>query len=100
MKKKQIALLMTGVLTVATLLAGCGGKEAEAPKEPETSTTEQAEAPETEKEADTDTEAPAESASGFTPENTITFNVSSKAGGNSDLITRTLTDICTKEGLV
>ncbi|MCI8417250.1 MAG: tripartite tricarboxylate transporter substrate binding protein [Lachnospiraceae bacterium] len=101
MKKKQIALLMTGVLTVATLLAGCGGKEAEDPKEPDNSSTEQTEAPaETPAEAETPEEAPAETGSAFTPENTVTFNVSSKAGGNSDLITRTLTDICTKEGLV
>ncbi len=39
-------------------------------------------------------------AEGFTPSNNITFNVSSKAGGNSDLFTRTIADICTKEGLV
>ena len=37
---------------------------------------------------------------GFTPTNNITFNVSSKAGGNSDLFTRTISDIATKKGLV
>ncbi len=40
------------------------------------------------------------SASEFLPTHSITYNVSSKAGGNSDLITRTACDIATSLGIV
>lgn len=70
MKKRILGVLLAG-MTAATVFAGCGSAGGE-------------------KSADGE----------FTPSGTITYNVSSKAGGNSDLITRTMTDICTKEGLV
>ncbi len=70
MKKKQVALVMAGIFAMGTMLTRAMAAEA------------------------------AESTSSFVPDKTIQFNVSSKAGGNSDLITRTITDICTKEDLV
>ncbi len=36
----------------------------------------------------------------FVPTENITFNVSSQGGGNSDIFSRTIADICTKEGIV
>lgn len=92
MKKKQVALVMAGILALGTMLTGCGGSgnaDTAAPAEtdaPAGEASEEGGAEETE--------------SSFVPENTITFNISSKAGGNSDLIIRTITDICTREGLV
>lgn len=96
MKKKHVALVMAGILAVGTMLVGCGAGNDAAPA-PVT----EAEAPaETPAEENTEDAEPAESVSSFVPKNSITFNISSKAGGNSDLIIRTITDICTREGLV
>lgn len=98
MKKKQVALAMAGILAMGTVLTGCGNTAKPAAEDTGASQEETtAEASEGETAEDTE---PAASASSFVPENTITFNVSSKAGGNSDLIIRTITDICTREGLV
>ena len=94
MKKKQVAFVMTGILAMGTMLTGCGGNKGGDTTAPPAA---DAEAPEGEAVEDTESAA---SVSSFAPKNTITFNVSSKAGGNSDLIIRTITDICTREGLV
>lgn len=80
MKKRILGNVLTGIMAAA-MLAGCGAG---------TGTTQPAAT------QANDTAA----VSAFTPTNNITYNVSSKAGGNSDLITRTIADICTKEGLV
>lgn len=72
---------------LAAILVGCGSGSAPA------ATTAPA--------AQSGGDAPAaEAAPAFAPSNPITYNVSSKAGGNSDLITRTASDIATKLGLV
>ena len=89
MKNKKLAALLMGTALAASMLSACGSQKAEAPAE----TTKAAEEKKTEAAAETE-------ASAFVPSNNITFNVSSKAGGNSDLFTRTISDICTKTGLV
>lgn len=91
MKKKQVALLMAGVLAIATMMTGCGGSDSSGTAAP---------APAESEASSEGGESEAASASSFVPENPITFNISSKAGGNSDLIIRTIADICTREGLV
>lgn len=82
---KKLTALSLSTLLALSMLTGCGSKEIEMTKTSATS--------------EKDEESVEEVAS-WTPENTITYNVSSKAGGNSDLIARTIADICTKEGLV
>lgn len=90
MKKRILSTVLAGVMTAA-ILTGCssGTGSTEAAKDTAAKDTAAAAA-----------DTAAEPAEGFTPSNNITYNVSSKAGGNSDLITRTITDICTKEGFV
>lgn len=95
MKKRQVALVMAGILAMGTMLTGCGGNDSA-----NTTTPAETEAPAEEAAEETEEAETAETASSFVPENTIQFNVSSKAGGNSDLIIRTITDIATREGLV
>lgn len=68
MMKKKIMVAMAAVLTVSTLLTGCGSKE-------------------------TGNEA-------FVPKDTINWTVTSSPGGGSDIYTRMISDIMTKEGLV
>lgn len=87
MKKKLLGALLTGAMVVS-MFTGCGSNTA-------SDNTSSA----NETKAETSAEASEETKDTFKPTNNITFNVSSKAGGNSDLITRTMTDICTKEGL-
>jgi putative tricarboxylic transport membrane protein len=94
MKRRLAGALLTGTMVVS-MLAGCGGSNQPAQSAADTSAA-ATEAAESEAAAETKQE----SASSFKPSTNITFNVSSKAGGNSDLITRTMTDIASKEGLV
>ncbi|MFW5672947.1 MAG: hypothetical protein ACOCM8_11805 [Acetivibrio ethanolgignens] len=68
MMKKKIMVAMAAVLTVSTLLTGCGSKE-----------------------AGNET---------FVPKDTINWTVTSSPGGGSDIYTRMISDIMTKEGLV
>lgn len=80
--KRSVKLLTALCLTMA-LLTACGSN--------------------TTTETSGDTGSNTDGAAGteaFAPSNPITYNVSSKAGGNSDLITRTVTDIATKMDLV
>lgn len=77
MRKRQLVLWMAGLLTAGALLAGCSNSSGAS-----------------------DSSVSGDTGAGFTAKDTVTFNVSSKAGGNSDLITRTITDICTRNGLV
>lgn len=81
MRKSILRVALTGVM-VSAMLAGCSSTAAKTETAAATAAGETA------------------AKAAFTPSNNITYNVSSKAGGNSDLITRTIADICTKEGLV
>lgn len=86
--KKLFALILA--LCMLAAMAGCGASET-----PSATTTAPAAAAPADGAETTEAAAPA-----FVPTNTITYNVSSKAGGNSDLITRTASDIATKLNLV
>ena len=97
-------MIMTAIMA-AGILAGCGSASAPAStQEPAAAPAEEEAAPaeETAQESSSAEEAAAEelTASSFKPSGNITFNISSKAGGNSDLIIRTMTDIATKHGFV
>lgn len=90
MKKRRAALAMACILTLGIMLTACGG----------TSGGNGTSGGGTPSGGAPSGGSSASGGGGFVPENSITFNVSSKAGGNSDLLIRTITDICTKEGLV
>ncbi len=99
MKKKVLSIVLTGIMA-ASILSGCSTGTAKTETAAAGTTAADTTAAGGAPESTAAGEAASEAASGFTPSNNITYNVSSKAGGNSDLITRTITDICTKEGLV
>ncbi len=84
--KKRMATIMAGVVLAGAMFTGCGNKE---------TTQSQPATTESEQKAVTEAETTA-----FKATNTINFNVCSSAGGNSDLFSRTIADICTKEDLV
>lgn len=78
MKKRQVVIAVAGIIAAGIVLAGCSKGSGSSPEN----------------------EGGAGENASFVPENTVTFHVSSTAGGNSDLFGRTIADICTKEGLV
>lgn len=88
---KRLVALSLGMMMAVSVLSGCGSQNGGSNASSDT-----AEAPAQEAEDN----ASEEGASTFTAKNTVNFNVSSKAGGNSDLFSRTITDICTRNGLV
>lgn len=96
MRNRMLSLAIAGVMAAA-MLSGCGSSGSGL-----AATTKAVAAETTAAKAEDNKagETTAGSSSAFAPSNNITYNVSSKAGGNSDLITRTIADICTKEGLV
>ena len=95
MKKSTVVSL--GALLTCAMLAGCGSSETAS--KPAADTTQNASVSESSEETAKE-ESTEEAKSAWEPSGTITFNISSKAGGNSDLFARTIADICTKEGLV
>lgn len=78
MKKRILSIL--AAMLVAVSAAGCGSSN----------TTE----------ADSSTGDTAAEETAFVPEGNIEFMVSSSAGGGSDIFTRTITDIISKEGIM
>ena len=94
---KKLTVVSLGAVLACSMMAGCGSTETASNSE--TNTT-QKEAASEDSEDKTEEVAEKETTSTWAPNSTITFNISSKAGGNSDLFTRTISDICTKEGFV
>ncbi|RGZ01209.1 tripartite tricarboxylate transporter substrate-binding protein [Clostridium sp. AM58-1XD] len=88
--KKKIALVLAGMMAVSVLTACGGGQKAEEAKAPA---------------GDAKTEAAAEgakeaAASNFEMKDTLNWMVTSSPGGGSDIYTRMISDIMTKENLV
>ncbi|MGN8818392.1 tripartite tricarboxylate transporter substrate-binding protein [Oribacterium sp. HCP28S3_H8] len=105
MKRKVLSALLIGAMTAAVLVgcgsskAGSGSTTAAGSSQAEKTETSAAAGTSAEASSDTGTEA-AGSESAWKPEKTINWMVTSSAGGGSDLFTRTIGDIMTKENLV
>lgn len=94
---KKLTVVSLGAILACSMLAGCGSTETASNSETDTT---QKEVASEDSEAKTEEAEEKATTSAWAPNSTITFNISSKAGGNSDLFARTISDICTKEGFV
>lgn len=92
MKKKFLSVLAS--LLILASLAACGGSPASAPADTPADTSAPADS-ETK-----DTAAQTQQTEAFAPKGNIDFLVSSKAGGGSDIFTRSITDIASQKGIV